>query len=156
MEITTFGERKEINKIKSHSQFEKKIIELQKSVKHCNSIDFDKFHEQKQTSEEKKNEIRANRNFKKNLYCKFLEIAKTENMCISKSPYSESFYLSENDDISWGYKPDLSYRMSDHWNWKEEVLAPVEYTKTHCKTNTDECFGLAIAQYINDEYVKIV
>ncbi len=32
-----------------------------------------------------------------------------------KSPYSDSFY--SEGEISWGSKPDGSYRISDHWNF---------------------------------------
>lgn len=34
----------------------------------------------------------------------------------SKSPHSKSFYNS--DDIDWGYKPEGSLRISDHWNFR--------------------------------------
>jgi hypothetical protein len=46
---------------------------------------------------------------------------------IYKSPYSKSFYSS--DDISWESKPDKSYRVSDHWNF-ETNRGP----KLHCQT----------------------
>jgi hypothetical protein len=35
---------------------------------------------------------------------------------IVKSPYSNTFYNSK--EISWGYKPDGSFRVSDHWNFE--------------------------------------
>lgn len=45
---------------------------------------------------------------------------------IHKSPYSNSFYSS--NDVDWGHKPDKSYRVSDHWNF---------YTRGnwHCETD---------------------
>jgi hypothetical protein len=45
---------------------------------------------------------------------------------ICKSPYSDSFYSST--DVDWDYKPDQSFRVSDHWNFKS-------YDKIHCKTD---------------------
>lgn len=46
---------------------------------------------------------------------------------IYKSPYSKSFYSS--DDISWESKPDKSYRVSDHWNFVTN-----RGPKIHCQT----------------------
>lgn len=46
---------------------------------------------------------------------------------IYKSPYSKSFYSS--DDISWTHKPDGSFRVSDHWNFTTN-----RSDRTHCKT----------------------
>jgi hypothetical protein len=46
---------------------------------------------------------------------------------IYKSPYSKSFYSSE--DISWTNKPDKSYRVSDHWNFVTN-----RGPKIHCQT----------------------
>lgn len=47
---------------------------------------------------------------------------------IYKSPYSKSFYSS--DDISWTHKPDGSFRVSDHWNFKSN-----RDDRIHCKTD---------------------
>ena len=46
---------------------------------------------------------------------------------IYKSPYSKSFYSSE--DISWSSKPDGSFRVSDHWNFTTN-----RSDRVHCKT----------------------
>jgi hypothetical protein len=46
---------------------------------------------------------------------------------IHKSPYSNSFYNSE--DISWNHKPDGSLRVSDHWNFADK------HGVIHCKTD---------------------
>jgi hypothetical protein len=46
---------------------------------------------------------------------------------IYKSPYSKSFYSS--DDISWSHKPDGSFRVSDHWNFTTN-----RSDRVHCKT----------------------
>lgn len=48
---------------------------------------------------------------------------------IYKSPYSKSFYSSS--DISWTNKPDGSYRVSDHWNFKSVRNMNI----LHCKTD---------------------
>lgn len=48
---------------------------------------------------------------------------------IHKSPYSKSFYSS--DDISWESKPDESYRVSDHWNFITN-----RSDKRHCITSS--------------------
>jgi hypothetical protein len=47
---------------------------------------------------------------------------------ICKSPYSKSFYSS--DDISWSHKPDGSFRVSDHWNFTTN-----RSDRVYCKTN---------------------
>jgi hypothetical protein len=47
---------------------------------------------------------------------------------IKKSPYSNSFYDSE--DISWDYKPHGSKRVSDHWNFKTS-----KSHRIHCVTD---------------------
>lgn len=49
---------------------------------------------------------------------------------IYKSPYSKSFYSSV--DISWSYKPDGSFRVSDHWNFKSSRDGRI-----HCKTDKE-------------------
>jgi hypothetical protein len=37
---------------------------------------------------------------------------------VLKSPYSDSFYLvKKNEKIGWGHKPQMSLRISDHWNF---------------------------------------
>lgn len=45
---------------------------------------------------------------------------------IYKSPYSDSLYSS--NDVKWGYKPDKSYRVSDHWNFYKRG-------NWHCETD---------------------
>lgn len=46
--------------------------------------------------------------------------------CFHKSPYGNSFYNSDN--ISWGFKPENSIRISDHWSFesREEIHCKVE------------------------------
>lgn len=59
----------------------------------------------------------------------------------SKSPYSNSFYSSK--DISWGYKPEGSLRVSDHWNFG--------YEGEHCPT-TEPVDGWAVCRFENGKY----
>ena len=47
---------------------------------------------------------------------------------ILKSPYSNTFYNSL--DISWTHKPDGSFRVSDHWNFRSGGDEHI-----HCKTD---------------------
>lgn len=64
----------------------------------------------------------------------------------SKSPYSHSFYNSK--DISWGYKPENSLRLSDHWNFRSDG-------EVHCElAETSEyiCHELKLCQYRDGKY----
>ena len=67
-----------------------------------------------------------------------LFIEKIQANSISKSPYSKSYYICENEkdlsEINWGGKPDGSLRISNHWNF--QTFAG---DRTHCKiSNTAE------------------
>lgn len=46
---------------------------------------------------------------------------------VVKSPYGHSYY---NAKVDWGYKPDNSLRISDHWNFRSKG-------KYHCETTTE-------------------
>ena len=59
----------------------------------------------------------------------------------SKSPYSMSFYSSKN--ISWGYKPEGSLRVSDHWNFG--------YEGENCPT-AEPVEGWAVCRFENGKY----
>ena len=59
----------------------------------------------------------------------------------SKSPYSMSFYSSK--DISWGYKPEGSLRVSNHWNFG--------YEGEHCPTD-EPVEGWAVCRFENGKY----
>lgn len=59
----------------------------------------------------------------------------------SISPYSESFYSSK--DIDWGYKPEGSLRVSDHWNFGEDG--------EHCQTS-EPVEGWAVCKFNNGKY----
>ncbi|MDV5977924.1 hypothetical protein [Streptococcus canis] len=59
----------------------------------------------------------------------------------SVSPYSESFYSSK--DIDWGYKPEGSLRVSDHWNFGAN--------SEHCPTE-EPLEGWAVCEYRDGLY----
>lgn len=62
-----------------------------------------------------KNFVNAKRLFEKDYPEIYEEISNWK--IINKSPYSNSFYDSE--DIGWGSKPKNSKRIADHWNFGE-------------------------------------
>lgn len=59
----------------------------------------------------------------------------------SKSPYSLSYYNSK--EIGWGYKPEGSLRISDHWNFGSE--------NEHCKTS-EPVDGWALCKFESGVY----
>ena len=59
----------------------------------------------------------------------------------SCSPYSNSFYSSK--DIDWGYKPEGSLRVSDHWNFGADG--------EHCHT-AEPVNGWAVCRFENGKY----
>ena len=63
----------------------------------------------------------------------------------SQSPYGESFYSSKN--IDWGYKPEGSLRVSDHWNFGQDGK--------HCPT-AEPVDGWAVCKFENgkDHLIK--
>lgn len=90
-------------------------------------------------------------NYILNLSKIFEQIAERENLIISKSPHSTSFYAYPKDEyISWKHKPNNSYRLSNHWNWNDYVKNTI-----HCPTITNEDYKLCICKYINGYYYKI-
>ena len=59
----------------------------------------------------------------------------------SKSPYSDSSFYSDTN-IQWGYKPEGSLRISDHWNFESDD------GRVHAQTdNPDFKEGWAVAIY---------
>lgn len=58
---------------------------------------------------------------------------------IYKSPFSNSFYSDTN--ISYTFKPDKSFRVSDHWNFKTS-----HDSSLHCRTKTP---------VINNSYISL-
>ena len=62
---------------------------------------------------------------------------------LCKSPKSFSFY---NAKVDWGYKPDKSLRISDHWNFES-------WNTVHCKTlnNVPNTTHWAIGRYVESK-----
>lgn len=79
---------------------------------------------------------------------RFLNLVLEHDLYVSKSPYLSSFYAyaDETDKIDWGYKPEESYRLADHWNWNDG---------TECPTIENIDYGYAIAQFSNGKYHRI-
>ena len=66
---------------------------------------------------------------------------------INPSPYSASFY--NTDDVDWGYKPEGSLRVSDHWNFHAGDT-------WHAQTIDGEAKNiLAVGEYHNGYYTLI-
>lgn len=65
----------------------------------------------------------------------------------NKSPYSDSYYNSS--DITWGFKPEGSLRLSDHWNFES-------CGELHCKTDCGTKNGWYLGQYSNGTYKLIL
>lgn len=52
-------------------------------------------------------------------------------LTVSQSPYSDSWYIMKSgEEISWGEKPEGSYRIADHWNFGSE--------NEHCRLAGEE------------------
>lgn len=52
-------------------------------------------------------------------------------LTVSQSPYSDSWYIMKpGEEISWGEKPEGSYRIADHWNFGSE--------NEHCRLAGEE------------------
>ncbi len=83
--------------------------------------------------------------FKESFKNIILEIVKDWKV-ISKSPYSMSLYNSS--DIGWGYKPEGSYRISNHWSFTSQG-------EIHCKLedgNEDLKNEWLLGEYKNGKY----
>lgn len=63
---------------------------------------------------------------------------------VSFSPYSKSFYSSSN--IDWDYKPENSYRISNHWNFYSQG-------GYHCKIEDEsKKYNWLLCKYVNGVY----
>lgn len=52
-------------------------------------------------------------------------------LTVSQSPYSDSWYIMKSgEEISWGEKPEGSYRIADHWNFGSD--------NEHCRLAGEE------------------
>jgi len=74
-----------------------------------------------------------------------------ENLSLLQSPYSVSFYaVKKGEKIDWGYKPENSYRVSDHWNFETSG-------EIHCQTTKNiKNNDYTIAQFKNGKYHKVI
>lgn len=80
---------------------------------------------------------------------KFISIAENEGLEVSKSPFSNSFYLHKTgEEITWGSKPENSYRLSDHWNFYSREAY-------HCCSNEINDDEFAIGIYHHGNYEKV-
>lgn len=68
----------------------------------------------------------------------------------SNSPYSNSFYyLPENENISWSYKPEGSLRISNHWSFEANG-------EIHCEIEGEiEVQELTICIFKNGFYERV-
>lgn len=75
----------------------------------------------------------------------FFDIQERENLEISKSPYSNSFYLHKpGEEIGWDGKPEGSYRLSNHWSFDG-----------HCESDEIGDYEIAIGKYCSGKYKKV-
>jgi hypothetical protein len=71
---------------------------------------------------------------------KFDDELSKEGKELSNSPYSFSSYIiPKGEQITWGYKPDNSFRISDHWNFYSQG-------EIHCKLT-------GVNHYVNDTII---
>lgn len=77
----------------------------------------------------------------------FIYVLKNMNKNWSKSPYSNSFYNSKN--IQFGYKPEGSIRISNHWNFgKDHQECPIANIQDYNE-------GWKLCRYHNGKYYLI-
>lgn len=80
----------------------------------------------------------------------FNKIVEENKLQVSRSPYSPSIYaFKKGENISWGEKPEGSYRLADHWNWEDEEGV------THCPTVDGQEYGYAFCVIKDGKYKKI-
>lgn len=76
---------------------------------------------------------------------RFLSLVEQNDLNVWTSPYSQSVYAFDGDEeITWGYKPEGSYRIADHWNFDGHCI-------TECGTQQE----LMICKFENGIYQKI-
>ena len=80
----------------------------------------------------------------------FNKIVEENKLQVSRSPYSPSIYaFKKGENISWGEKPEGSYRLADHWNWQDEEGV------IHCPTVDGQEYGHAFCVIKDGKYEKI-
>lgn len=139
------------NLINENSKWQEKIDKSQKWVNEGKNADFFKANIQSY-----QNLINAN-NEVLVLAHNFIELAEKENFIISKSPSSNSFYAhSENEKIDWGYKPNGSYRFSDHWNFHKNGEIHCEVDEITLQAMCSENNFTSICKMVDGLYRKIL
>lgn len=71
-------------------------------------------------------------------------------LAVSQSPYSDSWYIMKSgEEISWGEKPEGSYRIADHWNFGSE--------NEHCRLagEEDKVNREMVCEYRNGFYYEV-
>lgn len=71
-------------------------------------------------------------------------------LIVSQSPYSDSWYIMKSgEEISWGEKPEGSYRIADHWNFGSE--------NEHCRLagEEDKVNREMVCEYRNGFYYEV-
>ncbi|MBS5890624.1 MAG: hypothetical protein KIB45_06040 [Negativicoccus succinicivorans] len=71
-------------------------------------------------------------------------------LTVSQSPYSDSWYIMKSgEEISWGEKPEGSYRIADHWNFGSE--------NEHCRLagEEDKVNREMVCEYRNGFYYEV-
>lgn len=76
---------------------------------------------------------------------------------ISKSPYSNSYYILKNDEeITWCFKPENSLRIANHWNWDEGTHCPFGDTKETIEKNMVCIFKNGKYEQLNCKYKSVL
>lgn len=71
-------------------------------------------------------------------------------LTVSQSPYSDSWYIMKSgEEISWGEKPEGSYRIADHWNFGSD--------NEHCRLagEEDKVNREMVCEYRNGFYYEV-
>lgn len=71
-------------------------------------------------------------------------------LTVSQSPYSDSWYIMKSgEEISWGEKPEGSYRIADHWNFGSD--------NEHCRlaVEEDKVNREMVCEYRNGFYYEV-
>lgn len=151
----TYYEKK-LKKVKACKSSIKNILSFCPEVEYMDDVELSDFQRVKEAAivflqarmaDEQKYAVLTLEKYKKelNLLKQFSEIKRKERLEISKSPYSNSFYLhKKGEEIGWYEKPEGSYRLSNHWSFDG-----------HCESDDIKNSEIAIGKYIDGKYVKI-
>ena len=102
--------------------------------------------------EEDKRKANENRKYletKLEIVNNLISIVKKNDLEVSKSPHSDSYYaFKKGEYIGWEYKPECSYRLSDHWSFTSEGVI-------HCPSDEIDDNELALGVFKNGKYYKV-